>query len=168
MATEIERKFLVHGDGWKSGAGPATHIQQGYFLAREDKQLRVRIAQGEDGAHALIALKTSSHDVRVREEHEAAIPLAIGKALLALSRYRVAKTRYRVPSGGRTWEVDVYQGFLRGLVTAEVELERADAEVAIPGWAGEEVTGEALYSNARLAHQGTVPALKQASRHLAP
>lgn len=168
MATEIERKFLVQDEAWRAQAVDETSIVQGYLLAREDRQLRVRIATWPDGEHALIALKINSHDVRVREELEAGIPLAIGKALMALSRYRVAKTRHRVPFGGRTWEVDVYHGFLRGLVTAEVELECPDASIELPAWTGEEVTGNGLYSNAQLSRQGVPRALRNGTAHAKP
>ena len=61
------------------------------------------------------------------------------------------KHRYRVPSGGFVWEVDVFAGANAGLVIAEVEMPTADTAVTLPPWVGEEVSGDERYYNAYLA-----------------
>ena len=40
---------------------------------------------------------------------------------------------------GRNWEIDVYEGQLAGVILAEIELDRMDADVQLPEWVGEEV-----------------------------
>ena len=60
-------------------------------------------------------------------------------------RFVLAKTRYYVPYRDFVWEIDVYEGILRGVVIAEVELERLDIEVPLPEWIGPEVTGDPDY-----------------------
>jgi adenylate cyclase len=59
--------------------------------------------------------------------------------------------RHIVEFGQKIWEVDVFEGANRGLVLAEVELERADESVELPAWVGEEVSRDAQYRNAYLA-----------------
>ena len=69
----------------------------------------------------------------------------------------MVKTRYLIPlDGGLTAEVDVYEGTLDGLLTAEVEFpdEAAAHAFAAPQWMGEDVTGDKRYANQRLATDG--------------
>ena len=47
--------------------------------------------------------------------------------------------------------VDCFQGENAPLVLAEVELASAQAELRIPPWCGEEITGDSRWSNAVLA-----------------
>lgn len=54
--------------------------------------------------------------------------------------------RYYVPNAGRTWEIDVYDGILKGVVIAEVELDRDDRRLELPDWVGKEITGDLRYS----------------------
>jgi CYTH domain-containing protein len=49
------------------------------------------------------------------------------------------------------WEVDVYDGAYKGLVVAEVEMEDESADPELPGWIGQEVTGDRRYSNLVMA-----------------
>ena len=52
------------------------------------------------------------------------------------------KTRYFVPCGEFTWEVDVHEGALEGLILTEIELEHEDQAFTVPAWVGREVTGD--------------------------
>jgi adenylate cyclase len=69
---------------------------------------------------------------------------------------RVAKRRYEVPHEGLTIEIDVFEGPLSGIVTAEVEFDSEQASAAFepPVWLGEEVTGDPKYANESLATRG--------------
>ena len=64
------------------------------------------------------------------------------------------KTRYCVEHAGLTWEVDVFVSPAEGLVIAEVELDRIDQLIAVPDWAGAEVTDDPRYRNATIAAVG--------------
>ena len=79
-------------------------------------------------------------------------PLADANEMLdrLCERPLIEKTRYRVPFGRLIWEVDVFDGENRGLITAEVELKSEDQAVSIPEWVGQEVTGDTRYFNANL------------------
>lgn len=59
---------------------------------------------------------------------------------------RLTKLRYRTDYAGYTWEIDVYEGKYKGLVTAEVELEADNALIDLPPWVGEEITHRKVFT----------------------
>jgi adenylate cyclase len=154
MGIEIERKFLVTGDGWRIAAHKVVPMAQGYLndLAAMDTgamkaSVRVRIAG--DGAFLNLKSRELGH---TRQEFDYPIPVDDARALLALSvGGLVDKRRHYVAHEGRLWEVDEFLGDNAGLVVAEIELESADAPFAKPAWIGAEVTDEPRYYNLALA-----------------
>jgi CYTH domain-containing protein len=146
MGLEIERKFLVATDGWRGG-DPGVPYRQGYLCTDPDRVVRVRTM----GDRAALTVKGRAHGP-VRAEFEYEIPVAEARELLAMCGLPpLEKTRYRVPHGAATWEVDVYHGANEGLVVAEIELESADQPFDRPDWVGREVTDDSRYSNSNLA-----------------
>lgn len=154
MPIEIERKFLVTGDGWRAAAGRVVPMAQGYLndLAAMDTgamkaSVRVRIAG--DGAWLNLKSRELGH---ARQEFDYPIPVEDALALLALSvGGLVDKRRHYVEHEGHLWEVDEFLGENAGLVVAEIELESAGAAFARPDWVGAEVTDSARYYNLALA-----------------
>lgn len=145
MGVEIERTFLVRGDGWR-GAGSAVRVRQAYLTRGGEPTVRVRLAAGRG------TLTIKGPGLATRAEFEYEIPPADAEELLDLARTAtIDKTRHRVEVGGRTWEVDEFHGPNAPLVLAELELEREDAAFERPAWLGEEVTDDPRYANARLA-----------------
>jgi len=145
MGVEIERKFLVQGEGWRQGAGQ--RLVQGYLNRDKARTVRVRVA----GDAAFLTVKGVSVGA-TRAEFEYPIPLADAQALLALcDGPLVDKTRYRVAWGGVVWEVDEFAAENAGLVVAEVELPSEDTAFAKPAWVGVEVTHDPRYFNSNLA-----------------
>lgn len=119
--------------------------------------VRLRV---DGGIRGLVTLKSKAAGLS-RAEYEYDIPLAHAEELLAryCSRGRLAKQRYVLAlPDGRAWEIDVFEGALAGLVTAEIELSREDEHVDLPAWLGREVTHDGRYSNAALAVTQAVPA----------
>lgn len=153
MGTEIERRFLVSGDGWRAGVTRTRRFDQGY-LAREDGVV-VRLRVTDAGA----TLTIKGPGGLVRPEFEYAVPVAEATEMLArlCAGRRVTKTRHDVLHGGLLWEVDVFEGPLAGLLIAEVELPDAAQALDLPGWAGREVTGDPRYANAVLASASAPP-----------
>jgi CYTH domain-containing protein len=145
MGEEIERKFLVTGDAWRTGKG--IRVRQGYISRGETNTVRVR----STSVGAYLTVKGARRGV-TRSEFEYEIPLADAEQLLdsICVKPLIEKVRYVVPYRGLTWEVDEFFGENEGLVIAEVELEREDQEFEKPGWVGEEVTGDPRYYNANL------------------
>ena len=55
------------------------------------------------------------------------------------------KVRHFVSHAGNTWQVDVYEGLLDGVVLADIELTDADQKLILPDWIGAEVTADPTY-----------------------
>ncbi|WP_085885852.1 CYTH domain-containing protein [Oceanibacterium hippocampi] len=144
---EIERKFLVAGDGWRSLADSGTVISQGYLAEQGTLSIRIR-RYGERG---ILTIK-KGQDARRRMEFEYDVPLAEAEQMLQelCPSPPLSKTRYRVPHDGRTWEVDVFHGVNEGLVMAEIEFGEGEEIGALPDWAGREVTDDRRYLNGSL------------------
>jgi adenylate cyclase len=154
MGIEIERKFLVTGDGWRAQAHEVIPMAQGYLndLAIVDSgamrtSVRVRIAGGE----AFLNLKSRELG-RTRQEFDYPITVEDARALLALCVGGVIeKRRHLVLHAGHEWEVDEFFGDNAGLVVAEIELDNADEAFARPAWLGVEATDALRYYNLALA-----------------
>ena len=146
MGVEIERKFLVDGDAWRT-LGEATLLRQGYLSADPARTVRVRI----DGERAFLTIKGKSVGAS-RGEWEYPIPVAETAELLdgLCQQPLVEKVRRRIAAGPHTWEVDEFLGANAGLVVAEIELASEDEAFDKPDWIGREVTGEARYFNSNL------------------
>ena len=148
MAKEIERKFLVSGE-FRQDSPESYRIMQGYICSDPDRTVRVRV-RGDKG---FLTIKgRSSEDGLSRYEWEKEIPVSEAFELMALCGSGVIdKTRYLVPFGKPTYEVDVFHGANEGLVLAEIELSDEQEAFEKPSWLGEEVTGEVRYYNSMLS-----------------
>ena len=149
MGTEIERKFLVINDAWR-GRGTAERCVQGYLAFGPPVAVRVRIM----GGVATLNVKTATVSI-TRHEFEYEIPIADAEALLRTSCVGTAieKTRHCVEYGGKTWEVDAFEGANAGLVVAEIELASEDEPFERPPWVGAEVSGDPRYLNTCLCQR---------------
>jgi CYTH domain-containing protein len=153
MGTEIERKFsLAREPKWLGDCG-ATRIEQGYLAIEGEGGTEVRLRR-RDG-ETVLTVKRGSGRTRTEEEidlepeqFEALWPLTEGR--------RVAKMRYLVPTETGDIEVDVFEGQLAGMVTAEIEFdsEAASDRFEPAEWLGAEVTGDDRYANETLAIHG--------------
>ena len=148
MGQEIERKFLVSGD-FRSGAKGATRITQGYLCSVPERTVRVRI-RGEKGYITVKGAGSASGASRFEWEKE--IPADEARELMRLCEPGVIdKTRWLVPIGTHTFEVDEFHGENEGLILAEVELGSEDEPFELPSWLGDEVTGDPRYYNSALS-----------------
>lgn len=146
MPQEIERKFLVTGEAWRS-LGTSQRYCQGYIPTQDNRTVRVRIA-GDTG---YLTLKGPAARL-ARPEFEYTIPVGDAQAILEslCDRPFIEKVRYRVPLDPVVWEIDEFGGDNAGLILAEVELASEDQAVDLPEWIGEEVTDDPRYYNANL------------------
>ncbi len=148
MALEIEKKFLVSNDQFKSDATKETRIIQGYLCSIPERTVRVRI-KGDKGFLTIKGIGNESGASRFEWEKE--ISVEETKDLLKICEPGVIdKTRYLVEQGNHIFEVDEFYGENQGLVVAEVELQREDEDFEKPEWLAEEVTGEVKYYNSML------------------
>jgi len=147
MAQEIERKFLVKGE-FKKFAAKQTRIIQGYLSSIPERTVRVRV-KGDKGYITIKGIGNAAGASRYEWEKE--IPVAEVMELLKICEPGVIdKTRYNVPVGGFTFEVDEFYGENQGLVVAEVELKSESDVFEKPEWLGVEVTGDVKYYNSML------------------
>jgi adenylate cyclase len=151
MHFEIERRFLVRGNGWRRLAAKYTDIRQAYLTLGNKASVRVRIS---DNCTATLTVKSRPVKLR-RLELEYTIPILEAEALIAVREGSVVeKRRYQFPCcGDLTWEVDVFSGENLGLVIAEIELRHEHQHIDLPPWIGLEVTGRPPYYNGFLAQR---------------
>ena len=146
MAVEIERKFLVIGEQWRSSE-PGNSLFQGYLCIDPGCSVRIRLS----GDRAFLTVKGNTRGIS-RLEFEYPVPPDDARQLLKLCKAAVIeKTRYKVEFRGHAWDIDEFHGLNKGLILAEVELESEDAVVDLPPWVGKEVTGDKRYFNLYLA-----------------
>lgn len=148
MATEIERKFLLHDDSWRQHAAKTKRYRQGYLANNNNCSVRLRVA----GETAHLNIKTAVLDIH-RTEYEYAIPKTDAEEMLEqlCAGHLIDKTRYFVPYAGHTWEIDVFEGENDGLILAEIELSHRDESFQHPPWLGREVSDDPRYYNVYLA-----------------
>jgi adenylate cyclase len=147
MATEIERKFLVKGE-FRNYAIREIQIIQAYLSIDPDKTIRLRIA--DKSGYLTIKSRPIGNSIS-RSEWEFPISFSDANEIIKVCLPgRIVKTRYLVPIGIHTFEVDVFHDKNEGLVIAELELSSEDEYFDIPDWLGEEVTGNPDYYNANL------------------
>ncbi|WP_414544682.1 CYTH domain-containing protein [Nostoc sp. CCY0012] len=146
MAKEIERKFLVKGDGWRELAKGSIY-RQGYIATQDKVTVRVRII-GEQG---YLTIKGPVVNV-TRLEFEYPIPVVDAQIMLdtLCRRPFIEKIRYKIEWGGLIWEIDEFDGVNKGLILAEVELSDANQVFDIPTWIGQEVSHDYRYFNSNL------------------
>jgi adenylate cyclase len=148
MPLEIERKFLVSGDGWRSEVVRTCDMRQGYLAGESGKaSVRVRLEDEEGRLNIKAAVVGAA-----RAEYEYAIPAAEAREILSnLCVGALEKTRHYVDRDGLTWEIDEFHGENAGLVVAEIELSDERQAFAKPRWLGAEVTDDRRYYNHHLA-----------------
>jgi adenylate cyclase len=149
MPVEIERKFLLAEDAWRQTVSRSELMAQGYLAGPPASRCSVRVRISGDVAH--LNIKSATPGVQ-RDEYEYAIPPADAERMLAtLAGARISKIRHHVEHDGHRFEIDEFLGENAGLVIAEIELDRPDADFPRPAWLGREVTHLARYYNHELA-----------------
>jgi len=165
MPIELERKFLVLNDRLPALTG-GDRLIQGYMS--EEPQIRFRITgsgeaaggagEGAEASRVVIAIKKFLETGK-RMEFEFARDNVSPEEIRDLQTLALwpplVKTRYRVPHAGFVWEIDVYDGVNKGLITCEVEVPSLDHPLDLPDWvdpAGE-ITGDMRYSNIELTRK---------------
>ncbi|MES2813159.1 MAG: CYTH domain-containing protein [Bacteroidota bacterium] len=147
---EIERKFLVLNDDFKTQATSQNRIVQGYLNSNPERTVRVRI-KGDNGYLTIKGKGNESGTTRMEWEKVIALPEA--EQLLTLCEKGIIdKIRYEIPVGNHTYEVDVFAGENQGLIIAEIELISEIENFEKPTWLGNEVTGDNRYYNAFLSN----------------
>jgi adenylate cyclase len=146
---EIERKFLVNSNAFKTEAFTQNRIAQGYLSSVPGRTVRVRIK----GNKGFLTIKGASNESGLsRFEWEKEIPVDEATALLKLCEKGIIdKTRFEVKIGNHIFEIDEFYGENEGLVMAEIELKSETETFEKPSWLGIEVTNDKRYYNSYLS-----------------
>lgn len=144
---EIERKFLLNNDDWRRHIVSSIEIKQGYISDIPERTVRVRVTQNK----AWLTLKGTTKGIK-REEFEFEICKADAEKMLVVfcDNNKIIKTRHIVKHQNRTWEIDEFEGKLKGLIIAETELESENEVIELPEWLGKEVSYDSRYFNSNL------------------
>lgn len=147
---EIERKFLVTSDEYKSLDIEIQRqkIRQGYF----GDGFRIRTSINGFGEKGFITFKSANSGIS-RHEYEYEIPYKDAEEILNnFGKQIIEKIRYQVLYNHEDkWEVDEFHGDNEGLIVAEIELETEDQIFELPSWIGKEVSHERKYYNSDLS-----------------
>jgi len=148
MGFEIDRYFLVYGDGWRQQAQRSLEMRQGYLAGEGGKaSVRVRLEGDEARLNIMAAVVGAA-----RAEYEYPMPPDDARKLLeTLCVGTLEKVRYYIERDGLTWEIDDFLGANAGLVVAEVELDSDAQTFSLPEWLGRELTDDRRYYNHYLA-----------------
>ena len=147
MAFEIEHKYLVINDEFRKMAFKVLKIKQGYLNRSPDRTVRIRTV---DDKGFLTVKGRNKGDKRLEFEYE--IPYSDAMHIFQLAEPGVIiKNRYLVKYDSLIWEVDEFQGQLKGVVVAEVELPESGMDYSKPPFVGEEITGNPRYYNSILS-----------------
>lgn len=143
---EIERKFLVANDSWKTAKCIGQReMKQAYLLRGTDRSVRIRVTDNM----ALFTIKLGTGLTRSEFEYE--IPIDEANEMIDEAKLPcLHKTRFYIQNGNETWELDVFHGALEGLLVAELELTDEGQFFEKPIWLGEEVTFDPAYLNSNL------------------
>lgn len=146
---EIERKFLVKSNAFKTQAFKQTRIIQGFLSTNKKRTVRVRL-KGEQG---FLTIKgQSSKSGLSRFEWEKEISKEEAEQLLSICKKgTIDKIRYEVKVGKHVFEVDEFLKKNAGLIVAEVELNSEVESFIKPDWLADEVTGQVKYYNSQLS-----------------
>ena len=147
---EIERKFLVDIDVWSAQVkGTYSDISQAYLQNSKGQTIRLRLRDKK----AYLTIKGPTKGL-TRSEYEYEIPFEEAEQMIFDFKLKVLKKRrYLINHSTKTWEVDVFEDELKGLVIAEVELESELENFEKPDWIGEEVSYDPSYFNANLINR---------------
>ncbi len=146
MGKEIEKKFLLKNNAWRS-LSKGTMCRQGYLNSSRERTVRIRIIDDR----GFLTVKGITRDAE-RMEYEYEIPMIEAETMLntLCEKPLIEKIRYRIEYRGFVWEVDEFLGSNKGLVLAEVELKSKAQHFEKPEWIGEEVTEDPKYFNSNL------------------
>tara|TARA_B100000965_G_scaffold83995_1_gene67628 strand:+ start:835 stop:1335 length:501 start_codon:yes stop_codon:yes gene_type:complete len=148
MGIEIERRFLVKNEDWRSKEILSEDFSQAYLDSNSDEwTVRIRIINNKQ---AYITLKSFLNGF-TNYEFEYQIPITDAIELFNLSKNKITKTRYQLKLDNKNWVVDSFKDLNSSLTIAEIELNSEAEHIQIPSWCEQEITGIKSFSNASLA-----------------
>jgi len=150
---EIERKYLLNSIPFELTQFDKTELSQTYIST--DPAIRLRKSVSNTTEKHTLTIK--SDGLLEREEFELALTIEqYERLLLKAETNPINKTRHTIPLNKTLIaELDVFHGYLDGLLMVEVEFEnQSEANSFIPpSWFGKDVTFDPLFTNTMLARR---------------
>ena len=149
MALEIERRFLIKNDNWKTFITKKIFIEQGYLSkSLDDWIIRIRFT----GKDFKIALKKHIESF-TNFEFEYSIPQKDGEAIMSNLSNTIKKERFFLEIEKKSWIIDCFKENNYPLEIAEIELSSEEEDLSLPSFISKEITGMKHYSNFSLANK---------------
>ncbi|AFZ37785.1 adenylate cyclase [Stanieria cyanosphaera PCC 7437] len=148
MPKEIERKYLVKGEQWRTLATGIIY-RQGYIPTVGNQTVRVRLIDNQ----GYLTIKGPRIGIS-RTEFEYPIPLEDAQEMLLnlCVKPLIEKKRYKIKYQDLIWEVDEFFGENAGLIIAEVELKSENQLIHLPDWIDREVTDPKYFNSNLIKH----------------
>lgn len=166
---EIERKFTIKKLPDNLDQYEKKEIEQAYLCKKPTLRIRKSNEDYILTYKSKLGLEVSV-DATARCNEEVELPLTKESYLHLKEKADgqvISKTRYLIPIDyNRKIELDVFHGYLDGLIFAEVEFasEEEAAAYQLPDWFLEDVTFDRRYSNAVMTKYNTLEELLLSSR----
>ena len=149
MALEIERRFLIKNDNWKTFVTKKIFIEQGYLSkSLDDWIIRIRFT----GKDFKIALKKHIESF-TNFEFEYSIPQKDGETIMSNLSNTIKKERFFLEVEKNSWIIDCFKENNYPLQIAEIELSMEEEDLSLPPFISKEITGLTNYSNFSLTHK---------------
>lgn len=151
---EIEKKYLIKNLPENLEQYEKVRIEQGYLNTVCTPTLRIRKYNQEYILCYKLRQKTKLNVASSAEEVE--LPLtreAYEHLKTKIDGRMIEKDRYLIPlENGLVAELDIFDGFLKGLQNVEVEFQSEEeaSKFTAPEWFGKDVSLDGRYKNARL------------------
>lgn len=163
--TEIERKFAISLNSLEKIKDSLPligklEITQAYLEITDEREVRIRKTEKDGQLSYECTVKTkldNDNNGLVRGEVTEIITAEqFDEAMRSHIGNIINKTRLMFDLDGNTLEVDVYQGDLEGLLSAEIEFNSTEASenFETPAWLNHEVTDRKDFKNQQLALHG--------------
>ena len=147
MALEIERRFLIKNDSWKTFITSKIFIEQGYLSKTiDDWIIRIRFT----GKDFKITLKKHIESF-TNFEFEYSIPQKDGETIMSNLSNTIKKERFFLKIEKKSWIIDCFKENNYPLEIAEIELSSEEEDLSLPSFISKEITGLTHYSNFNLA-----------------
>ena len=148
MAVEIERRFLIKNDQWKTFVTQKISIEQGYLsYDLNDWIIRLRF----NGEVYKIAIKKHIKNF-TNYEFEYTIPSSDGEKIMSNLKNKIKKERFFLKVDKRNWIIDCFKEENYPLEIAEVELTKEEETISSPTFLAREITGLNIFSNLSLTN----------------
>lgn len=149
---EIERKFLIKQIPEDIKNYPHKKIIQWYFKDKNNKKIRIRKSISDWKTEYIQAIKKWHWLIRKENEINLTKENFDSMRKNVWNRY-LEKTRYLLPYSWKTIELDIYEGKLKWLMTADIEFKTPleSRKFIVPQWFDKEVTEDRKFTNANLA-----------------